>query len=223
MNRNDYMNTSGAAAMLHMTTRRIVSLCHEGKFKGAVQDGRSWKIPEESVRAYMEAAGISDTLLPCAVGNTSYVEISSECYYVDKTLLIRDLIDDRSMVTLFTRPRRFGKTLAINMLKTFFEKSDEDTSKYFVNRKIWRCGKKYQSLQGSFPVIMLTFKDVKFDSWQDSLEAIHLVLKDEFKRHSELTGSNALGPDDRDYLARMEKGSDRTASELSAASDRSLI
>lgn len=206
MDRNDYIGTSKVAAMLHMTTRRVVGLCHEGKFAGAVQDGRNWKIPEESVRAYMGTVGISDSLLPCAVGNTSYVEISSECYYVDKTLLIRDLIDDHNMVTLFTRPRRFGKTLAINMLKTFFEKADEDTSKYFVDKNIWQCGQKYQSMQGTYPVIMLTFKDVKFDNWQDSLEAIRLVLKDEFKRHSELTGSNTLGSDDKDYLARMEKG-----------------
>ena len=206
MDRIDYIGTSKAAAMLHMTTRRIVGLCHEGKFNGAVQDGRNWKIPEESVRAYMLTVGISDSLLPCAVGNTSYIEISSECYYVDKTLLIRDLVDDHNMVTLFTRPRRFGKTLAINMLKTFFEKSDGDTSKYFVDKKIWQCGAKYQSLQGTYPVIMLTFKDVKFDTWNDSLEAIRLVLKDEFKRHSELTGSNTLGRDDKDYLTRMEKG-----------------
>lgn len=206
MDRNDYLSTSKVAAMLHMTTRRVVGLCHEGKFDGAVQDGRNWKIPEESVRAYMGTVRISDSLLPCAVGNTSYVEISSECYYVDKTLLIRDLIDDHNMVTLFARPRRFGKTLAINMLKTFFEKADEDTSKYFIDKKIWQCGQKYQSQQGSYPVIMLTFKDVKFDNWQDSLEAIRLVLKDDFKRHSELPGSNALGTDDKDYLARMEKG-----------------
>lgn len=203
MDRNDYIGTSKAASMLHMTTRRVVGLCHEGKLIGAVQDGRNWKIPEESVRAYM---GISDTLLPCAVGNTSYVEISSECYYVDKTLLIRDLIDDHNMVTLFTRPRRFGKTLAINMLKTFFEKTEEDTSKYFIDKNIWRCGQKYRALQGTYPVIMLTFKDVKFDNWQDSLEAIRLVLKDEYKRHPELMESIALGTDDKDYLSRMEKG-----------------
>ena len=206
MDRNEYIGTAKVAAMLHMTTRRVVGLCHEGKLIGAIQDGRNWKIPEESVRAYMGDLGIGDSLLPCAVGNTSYVEISSECYYVDKTLLIRDLIDDHNKVTLFTRPRRFGKTLAINMLKTFFEKANEDTSRYFVDKKIWTCGQRYQSLQGTYPVITLTFKDVKFDNWQDSLEAIRLVLKDEFKRHSELSASNALGTDDKDYLARMEKG-----------------
>ena len=83
-------------------------------------------------------------ILPFTIGNTSYIEVSSECYYVDKTLLIRDLIDDHNMVTLFTRPRRFGKTLAINTLKTFFEKSEEDTSRYFTDKKIWKCGERYR-------------------------------------------------------------------------------
>ena len=210
-----FINTTKAAEMLHMTSRRVIGLCHEGKLEGAVQNGRSWKIPEESVRSFGEASGIISpelertsvpTLLPCAVGNTSYIEIASECYYVDKTLLIRDLVDDHNMVTLFTRPRRFGKTLAINMLKAFFEKSDEDTSRYFTDKKIWQCGEKYRALQGSYPVILLTFKDVKYGTFEDSMEAIRLILKDEFKRHSELRSSQVLGADDKGYLDRMEKG-----------------
>ena len=156
----NYVSTSKVASMLGITTRRVVGLCHEGKFKGAVQRGRNWKIPESALREYMDVVGRNVALLPCSVGNTSYVEVASECYYVDKTLLIRDLIDDHNMVTLFTRPRRFGKTLALNMLKTFFEKTDEDTSKYFTGKKIWKCGLKYQTQQGAYPVIMLTFKDV---------------------------------------------------------------
>ena len=210
----NYVGTTAAAAMLGITNRRVVGLCHGGKLTGAVQNGRCWKIPESSIRTYMDQAGIQhaetaarESLLPCAVGNTSYIEMARECYYVDKTLLIRDLIDDHNMVTLFTRPRRFGKTLALNMLKTYFEISSEDTSKYFSDKKIWECGSRYRALQGAFPVIMLTFKDIQFDSWKDSMEAMRLVLKDEFKRHGELKLSHALASDDRDYLERMEKGS----------------
>lgn len=215
---NKYISTAEAARMLQMTSRRVVGLCHEGKLEGAAQDGRNWKIPEGSVRKFAEAAGIAGikamaaagpavkTLLPCAVGNTSFVEIATECYYVDKTLLIRDLVDDHNMVTLFTRPRRFGKTLALNMLKTFFEKTGEDTSRYFTDKKIWRCGEKYRALQGTYPVVMLTFKDVKYGSFSESMEAVRLVLKDEYKRHPELGSSSALGADDRSYLDRMQKG-----------------
>ena len=210
-----YIGTTEAARLLQMTSRRVVGLCNEGKFPGAFRSGRNWKIPAESVRQYLNDIGMSlpekpaddvRGLLPFAIGNTSYIEISSECYYVDKTLLIRDLIDDHNMVTLFTRPRRFGKTLAINTIKTFFEKTEEDTSKYFIDKKIWQCGEKYRSMQAGYPVIMLTFKDIKYNSWEESLEAIHLVLKDEYKRHSELIGSTILDADTKNYLERMEQG-----------------
>lgn len=214
-NTGDFIGTTEAAALLQMTGRRVVGLCSEGKLAGAFKAGRNWKIPMESVKQYRKDAGITLTeeasdeaheLLPFAIGNTSYIEISSECYYVDKTLLIRDLIDDHNMVTLFTRPRRFGKTLAINTIKTFFEKTDEDTSRYFTDRKIWQCGDKYCALQGKYPVIMLTFKDVKYNSWEESMEAIRLVVKDEYKRHPELAESTVLDTDARNYIDRMERG-----------------
>ena len=214
-NMSEYIGTTEAARLLQMTSRRVVGLCGEGKLPGASRSGRNWRIPVESVKQYMKDAGIPlpeeaaddvRELLPVAIGNTSYIEISSECYYVDKTLLIRDLIDDHNMVTLFTRPRRFGKTLAINTIKTFFEKTEENTAKYFIDKKIWQCGEKYQSMQGRYPVIMLTFKDVKYNSWEESLEAIRLVVKDEFKRHPELYESSVLDADAKNYMDRMEKG-----------------
>lgn len=210
-----YITATNAAAILHITSRRVTGLCREGKLEGAIQAGRNWKIPENAVLKYAEVAGLSTisednstggVLLPCAVGNTSFIEVASECYYVDKTLLIRDLVDDHNMVTLFTRPRRFGKTLAINMLKIFFEKTEEDTSQYFADKKIWQCGEKYRAMQGKYPVIMLTFKDVKYGSFEESMEAIRLVLKDEYKRHGELKHSELLGSDDKAYLDRMEQG-----------------
>ena len=169
----EYIGTTEAARLLQMTGRRVVGLCSEGKLSGAFRSGRNWKIPVDSVKQYMRDTGIEapegskedvQNLLPVAIGNTSYIEVSSECYYVDKTLLIRDLIDDHNMVTLFTRPRRFGKTLAINTIKTFFEKTQDDTSRYFTDKNIWLCGEKYRSMQGIYPVVMLTFKDVKFDT-----------------------------------------------------------
>lgn len=213
MDKVSYISTSKAAELLQMTNRRIVGLCHEGKLEGAFQDGRNWMIPESSVLLLADKLNITEIIqsekephLPFAIGNTSYKEVVSECYYVDKTLLIRDLIDDHNSVTLFTRPRRFGKTLTIDMIKTYFEKTDKDTSVYFQDKKIWQCGKKYKKLQGAYPVIMLTFKDVKYDSWKESFEAIRFVIKDEYKRHRYiLTGQN-LSPDDRDYFDRMEKG-----------------
>ena len=212
---SESIGTTEAAKLLQMTGRRVSGLCGEGRFPGAFKEGRNWRIPMESVKQYMKETGkvMSDNaltdeqkLLPFAIGNTSYIEISSECYYVDKTLLIRDLIDDHNMVTLFTRPRRFGKTLALNTIKTFFEKTEEKNAKYFENKRIWQCGDRYRSMQGVYPVIMLTFKDIKYNNWEESLEAIRLVVKDEYKRHPELTDSSILDADAKSYLDRMEKG-----------------
>ena len=212
---NEYIGTTEAARLLQMTGRRVVGLCNEGKLSGAFRSGRNWKIPVDSIKQYMKDTGIAEpeeskedvqNLLPVAIGNTSYIEVSSECYYVDKTLLIRDLIDDHNMVTLFTRPRRFGKTLAINTIKTFFEKTEDDTSRYFKDKKIWLCGEKYRSMQGIYPVVMLTFKDIKYNTWEESMEAIRLVVKDEYKRHPELLRSVVLDADAKNYIDRMEKG-----------------
>lgn len=150
--------------------------------------------------------GKKNVSLPCAVGSTSYIDTVKNSYYVDKTLLIRDLIDDHAAVTLFTRPRRFGKTLAVDMLKVFFEKTDEDNSVYFRDKKIWDCGEFYRKQQGAYPVIYITFKDVKFDNWKDSLEAIRLVIRDEYMRHAEILSWDGLDVVEKDYLDRMQKG-----------------
>ena len=79
------------------------------------------------LREKKPAASLSRTkttkLLPCPVGITSYKEVSSECYYVDKTMLIKDIIDEHSKVYLFTRPRRFGKTLFTDMLMSYYDRS----------------------------------------------------------------------------------------------------
>lgn len=99
-----------------------------------------------------------------------------------KTMMIKDFIDERPMVSLFTRPRCFGKTLNMDMLRTFFEKTDEDTSVYFKNKKIWACGKKYRDYQGRYPVIFVSFKDVKCNTWEETYETLSRIIRKEFQR-----------------------------------------
>ena len=115
-------------------------------------------------------------------------------YYVDKTLLIKSLIDSGSDMFLFTRPRRFGKTLNMSMIQTFFENPSDghDTSHYFKNLKIWQSGEKYTSEQGKRPVIALSFKDIKCGNYGDALNEIRKVIALEYKRHNELYDSNML-------------------------------
>lgn len=203
-----YISTKEAAKILGISTRRIVGLCNNNAFAGAFQDGRNWKIPKEAVIIYSgiaENANDANQILTCAVGNTSYVEVVKNSYYVDKTLLIRDLIDDQAQVILFTRPRRFGKTLALDMLKSYFEKTKADTSVYFRDKKIWSCGEKYQKYQGMYPVISITFKDAKFADWSSTFEAITSIIRDEFMRHEEIFESDKINLVEREYLLRLQR------------------
>ena len=95
--------------------------------------------------------------LPPPVGTSDWATFSRDSYCVDKTLLIKELIDSRSRVVLFTRPRRFGKTTALRMIRAFYE----GEASLFEDKKIWAAGEEYRKEQGAHPVIYLTFKDVK--------------------------------------------------------------
>ena len=144
--------------------------------------------------------------LPLPIGISDYRKASKEYYYVDKTLLIRDFIDERPQVSLFTRPRRFGKTLNMDMLRVFFEKTDQDTAEYFRDRKIWFCGKEYQEYQGKYPVIYVTFKDVKSETWEGTYDLIFKILRNEVERHSELLDSDKISIYEKEYLKNILKG-----------------
>ena len=159
-----YMTTQDAADLWKISTRRISILCKEGRISGAYKDGKQWMMPvyaekpaDNRLRETQRYGRKPMKKLPLPIGISDYRKASSEYYYVDKTLMIRDFIDERPQVSLFTRPRRFGKTLNMDMLRTFFEISDEDTSIYFRNKKIWACGADYPAYHGKYPVIYVTF------------------------------------------------------------------
>lgn len=148
-------------------------------------------------------------LLPLPVGISGYIEAVSRYYYIDKTLLIRDFIDAMPKVSLFTRPRRFGKTLNMDMLRVFFERSKTDTSVYFKDKAIWACGEYYRSFQGRYPVINLSFKDVKYKTWVNARKDLAEIIRSEFARHGELAGSSACNPvEKRAYQAIISEQAD---------------
>ena len=153
------------------------------------------------------------------IGISDYVRAQSEYYYVDKTLLIRDFLDKKPLVSLFTRPRRFGKTLNMDMLRVFFEISDADTSIYFKDKAIWKCGENYTKHQGKYPVIFLTFKDVKFHSWESTLDKIRGLLQTEFGRHLELIESKKIPEYEKECFSRIINGR-ATEVELASALER---
>ena len=103
--------------------------------------------------------------------------INEDYYYVDKTLLIEKLLINRAPVTLFTRPRRFGKTLNMSMLKYFFDvKNKEENKKLFENLKV--SNSEYMSEQGKYPVIFVSLKDLKADTWEECLKRLKLFIFD---------------------------------------------
>ena len=101
-------------------------------------------------------------------------------------------------------------------LRTFFEKTDKDTSVYFRDKKICSCGKKYRDYQGKYPVIFITFKDVKFDSWEKTFEAIRELFTKEAYRHIELRTSKQCDDYDKKIFERFLAG-DMNEVELSGA------
>lgn len=205
------MSVKEAARLWDLSERRVSSFCKEGKIEGAFKNKHAWRIPVDAQKPLDQRVKNGTYIksnrpmnLPLPIGVSDYRLASDEYYYVDKTMMIKDFIDERAMVSLYTRPRRFGKTLNMDMLRTFFEKTDTDTSIYFKDKMIWSCGKQYRNYQGKYPVIFITFKDVKKDSWEETFLRIKQLITIEYKRHTELASSTVI--QDRDYYEKIISG-----------------
>lgn len=210
---DDSMFVKDAARLWNISERRVSALCKNGRIKGAIKSGKSWLIPIDAekptdarTRSGIYIKNPQPKNLPLPIGISDYRLASTEYYYIDKTMMIKDFIDERPMVSLFTRPRRFGKTLNMDMLRTFFEKTDEDTSVYFKDKMIWSCGQKYRDYQGQYPVIFVTFKDIKCETWEATYDLIYKTLRDEFERYDELLESPSLSSYSKEYFRSVLDG-----------------
>ena len=154
-----------------------------------------------------------------AIGIENYKElIDKSYYYVDKTLLIQSLLDDGNKVTLFTRPRRFGKTLTLSMLKTFFENEMDWNGKqienayYFNNMKIISTGEEYLHHMGKYPVISLSLKAAKQPTFQLAHAQLCEQISNEFSRHRYvLQGSQLLEHEKNKYENLMSGTADEAS------------
>ncbi len=137
------------------------------------------------------------------IGITDFKKlISQDCYFVDKSLLIKELLDNRSEVTLLPRPRRFGKTLNMSMLHCFFEKNDASQASLFDGLAITKHPE-IMKHQGQYPVIFLSLKDAKKDTWEQCYAKLTGIIQQEFKRHAYLKNSAALTEAEKKYFVAI--------------------
>ena len=133
-------------------------------------------------------------------------------YYIDKTMFLKELIDERAEVSLFTRPRRFGKTLNMSMIRYFFEDArdrngnSQDHSHLFEGLQIMRQGEQYREQMGQYPVISLTLKSAKQPDFEMSYQVLRAVIADEYIRHCYLCKSETMLPVEKEkYIRLMEQ------------------
>jgi len=146
---------------------------------------------------------------PLPIGVDSFEDlITNGYYYVDKTGLIKDLLDLGGKVNLFTRPRRFGKTLNMTMLRSFFEIPKDESAaekqrEIFYGLNIARAGETYTAQMGRYPVIFLTLKSGKQNSWELARASLYNEIEREFRRHWQVMLSPKLDEGSREQYQRI--------------------
>ncbi len=139
-----------------------------------------------------------------AIGKQSFEDIrKKDCFYIDKTDFIKDWWESADDVTLITRPRRFGKTLNMDMLKCFFSNQYEGRKELFEGLDIWK-DEKYRKLQGTYPVIFLSFADIKADNFKDTKNDLVSVINDAYKQHSYLLKSDKLTEAEKNMYEQLD-------------------
>ena len=145
-----------------------------------------------------------DTMKKIAIGKQSFEDIrKKDCFYIDKTDFIKDWWESADDVTLITRPRRFGKTLNMDMLKCFFSNQYEGRKELFEELDIWK-DEEYRELQGTYPVIFLSFADIKADNFKDTKNDLVSVINDAYKQHSYLLKSDKLTEAEKNMYEQLD-------------------
>ena len=130
--------------------------------------------------------------------------IQRNCFYVDKTGFIKEWWESEDEVTLITRPRRFGKTLNMSMLNCFFSNKYADRGELFEKLEIWKDGK-YREIQGTYPVILLSFASIKSNNFTDTKNDIVAVINGAFRSHSYLLDSDVLSDAEKEIFESFDR------------------
>ena len=138
-----------------------------------------------------------------AIGKQNFEElIVNQCFYVDKTNFIKQWWESLDDVTLITRPRRFGKTLTINMVERFFSVKYKGQGDVFAGLNIWQ-DEKYRQLQGTYPVISLSFSGVKGNTYEESVIQIQDIISELYMKNSYLKANGILEDAEIAYFDRI--------------------
>ncbi len=143
---------------------------------------------------------------PLPIGIDNFEEIiMRDAYYVDKTKLIEKLIDSATKVALFTRPRRFGKSLNLSMIQYYFESNEEDKSHLFEGLYVSKLGDSYKQEMGAYPVIMLNFKEGKQRDFETSHYFLVQNIIREYRRHGDILTSEKLTKEEEQQYQRIQE------------------
>lgn len=138
-----------------------------------------------------------------AIGIQNFSElIEKNCFYIDKTMFIKEWWESNDNTTLITRPRRFGKTLNMSMLEQFFSLEYADRGDLFEGLAIWK-EEKYRQLQGTYPVISLSFARIKEKNYEDTRQKLCEIIRELYVKNIFLKDSKVLTETDRAYFERV--------------------
>ena len=140
-----------------------------------------------------------------SIGNQDFISIrKNNCFYIDKTDFIREWWDNQDSVTLITRPRRFGKTLNMSMVEYFFSINDSECGPYFADLSIWK-EERFREMQGTYPVISLSFADIKATTYESARRAVIRKLVKLYSTFGFIRSSELLNEKDCAYFDSVEE------------------
>ena len=152
------------------------------------------------------------------IGNESFQEIrENDCFYIDKTSFIKEWWENMDKSTLITRPRRFGKTLNMNMLECFFSNKYKDRGDLFEGLDIWKEGQ-YRELQGTYPVIFISFAKIKQNNYTDTIAGIKRIICDVIQKYYFLKDWQGLTDEEKNNLKSITYGMDDVTAQEAIAS-----
>ena len=153
-----------------------------------------------------------------SIGNQSFESIRTEDrFYIDKTSFIKEWWENDDTVTLITRPRRFGKTLNLNMLECFFSNKYKDRGDLFEGLDIWK-EEKYRELQGTYPVIFISFAKIKQNNYTDTIAGIKRIICDVIQKYYFLKDWQGLTDEEKNNLKSITYGMDDLTAQEAIAS-----